>query len=107
MVENILGLSVGMSEINGVYGLNLSGIVPTSAWLGEILYEETCSRSNINQNILPDYLTCDRIKLYSIVDSQTGSATRYIDQLWTTFKHRGLSIFDKLIIEYSEQTNDN
>jgi hypothetical protein len=31
MVENILGLSVGMSEINGVYGLNLSGIVPTSA----------------------------------------------------------------------------
>jgi hypothetical protein len=30
-LENTLGLSVGMSEINGVFGFNLSGIVPTSS----------------------------------------------------------------------------
>lgn len=45
------GVSEGMSEINRVYGVNLSGIVPTSECLGDILYEETCSRSNINQNV--------------------------------------------------------
>jgi hypothetical protein len=55
MVESIQWVSVGMSEINGVYEFNLSGIVPISECLGEILYEETCSRSNINQNILPDF----------------------------------------------------
>jgi hypothetical protein len=88
-----------MSEINRVYGVNLSGIVPTSECLGDILYEETCSRSNINQNVLLDFLTCDRIKLRT---HKLEVLYFYAEQLLTACKHQWLSIFENLSTEYSE-----
>jgi hypothetical protein len=68
--------------LNGAFGFNLSGIIPTSALVEEIMYEET---SNIYQNVLPDFLTCDGIKFCLTVSSQTGSATLYVEELWSAF----------------------